>query len=155
MTLIEKETALLKALLSDPSYGFQDDEWSFWEDTFLSFVNYINVVVRMEVLLPMYRFRYESEDYRTRVMELDTTRRNKHEAMISNVNMLNRLCDKYGIERFMDSTDDRNKVAELAGRYIGEVYFNSIGMSAAEAVSKAERKEYDPETVRKTLHKAA
>ena len=155
MTILEKQGLLLNRIMNDPNYGFEDDDWEFWENTFLSFIKYINHVVRMEILLPMYRFRFDGEELRHRTMELDSTRRILHEAMIANVNILNRLCDKYGIERFMESTEDRYKVAEFAGRYIGEVYFHSIGMTAYEAVQKADQKEYKHDTVRKTLREAA
>lgn len=155
MTFVEKMVAIISAIVNDPEYGFEYDDWYFWEKTFLSFIDYINAVVRMETLIPLYRFRFEGDELKNRIMDLDSTRRIKHEAMITNVDILNRQCDKYGIERFIDSTEDRYKVAELAGHLVGELYFGSIGMSAAEAVMKAENKDYDSERVRETLHKAA
>ena len=155
MSLIQKMTAIMKAVINDPEYGFEEGDWDFWEKTFLCFIEYVNIVVRMETLIPLYRFRYDGDELKTRIMELDKTRRIKHEAMLTNVNILNRQCDKYGIERFIESTEDRYKVAELAGRLVGEVYFNSIGMSVADVVLYADGKEYDGDMIRKTLRNAA
>lgn len=155
MTFLEKEYLLISKVINDPEYGFEEDDWEFWEKTFLCFIEYVNIVVRMETLIPIWRFRFEGDDLRSRIMDIDNTRRVKHEAMLTNVDILNRQCEKYGIERFIESTEDRYEVAELAGHIVGEVYFNEIGMSIAEAVSRAKGKEYDPLMVRKTLRKAA
>ena len=148
---IEKEKALMQALITDPEYDFQEDDWEFWELTFLAFLIYVNTVVRMQVLLPIYQYRYDGQEYRDRVMNLDQTRRNAHESLIASLNIINRNCKKYGVEPFSGDDLTREEVGELAGNYVGEIFYGSADMSLYD-VTKDRREEYSEEPVRSSLH---
>lgn len=97
---VEKEKELMDAMRQN---GFElfdgnsDDAYDTLERIFMAFVDYANCVIRMQVMVPIWRNRYEGEDLRDKIQEIDHTRRIYHEAAISSLVKLNRLlkCTDY------------------------------------------------------------
>lgn len=106
------------------------DEMSegFLTRAFTTFPDYANVVIRQQAMIPIWQARYDGQELRDRISEIDTTRRNMHEAAIASANMLNRMCAKNGLEPFFEGdTNDRHAVADFVGDYVNEVYNHGIG----------------------------
>lgn len=123
---LQKENAIIQKL-HDTNYelfdGQKDEALDFLDDQLSKFSQYANIVISQQHLLPIYRVRYEGQDYRDHVESLDHNRRTIHNCAIDSVNILNRLSDKLGLEPFSDvDTKDRNAVANMIGDYIVEMY---------------------------------
>ena len=88
-----------------------------------SFVEYVNCVYNMETSIHIARFHANStEEYQETVSNLDTRRRSSHEAAIASVNMLNRICDKMGVERVYDGSMDRVEIGDFCGAIVNEYF---------------------------------
>lgn len=75
---------------------------------------YVESVYTMEVTLPSLRFRYEGEEYRDKVMALDSRRRSAHEAAIAAVAQLTRWAKAVGVDpMFVGDLDDRYAIADF------------------------------------------
>ena len=99
------------------------DDVEMVERSLLSFADYANIVIREQIMVPMWRLRLDPEDFRGKVQEIDNQRRNHHEAAIASVSYLNRLCSTIGVELFSDiDTSDRYAVADMVGDFIIELY---------------------------------
>lgn len=116
---VEKEKELMDAMRQN---GFElfdgnsDDAYDTLERIFMAFVDYANCVIRMQVMVPIWRNRYEGEDLRDKIQEIDHTRRIYHEAAISSLVKLNRLCKMHGLPAYSDTnTSDRYEVADFVG----------------------------------------
>ena len=108
--------------------GEKDEAIDFVVDAAKSLPEYVNRVVNQQIILPTLRFRFEGEEYREHVMELDKSRRNAHECAISGISMLNRQCAKFGIEPFADiDTNDRYAVANFAGKFTNDLFNQGQG----------------------------
>jgi hypothetical protein len=59
-------------------------------------------------------YRYEGEALREIITRLDTARRRAHDAFISRVNAVNRICAKKGLELFYQGLDDRVSIGDCA-----------------------------------------
>ena len=87
---VEKEKELMDAMRQN---GFElfdgnsDDAYDTLERIFMAFVDYANCVIRMQVMVPIWRNRYEGEDLRDKIQEIDHTRRIYHEAAIRTVSV--------------------------------------------------------------------
>lgn len=130
-TIIEREKALLKKL-HDTNYEFFDndkeDALRFIEDKLSSFVKYSNIVIKEQIMTPIWRDRLEGQDYRDAITNIDRQRRITHDSCIGSVNQLNRMSAALGLEPFADiDTSDRYQVAEFIGQFVNEVYNKGIG----------------------------
>lgn len=130
---VEKEKELMDAMRQN---GFElfdgnsDDAYDTLERIFMAFVDYANCVIRMQVMVPIWRNRYEGEDLRDKIQEIDHTRRIYHEAAVSSLVKLNRLCKMHGLPVYSDTdTSDRYAVADFVGTWISEVYSNGQSRS--------------------------
>lgn len=76
--------------------------------------DYVSSVYRMEMQMPVLRFRLEGDAFRDAVTDLDRARRNAHEAAIAACSILNRICEKSGVENIFDGNlEDRYEVADF------------------------------------------
>lgn len=103
---VEKEKELMDAMRQNDFElfdGNSDDAYDTLERIFMAFVDYANCVIRMQVMVPIWRNRYEGEDLRDKIQEIDHTRRIYHEAAISSLVKLNRLCKMHGLPAYSDS----------------------------------------------------
>lgn len=76
----------------------------------------------------------EPDVMRDKNMELDAARRSKHEKAIDACNILNRLCDRHGIEHLCPDVEkdgekcmNRDEIAEFVGYFVYNVYQQGIG----------------------------
>ena len=138
MTYIEKEKAIIDKMKETGFALFDGDEEEAYDtvsQSLDSFTNYANTVIRQQTMLPIYYARYDGEELRDKVTNLDTRRRYAHDNAIGNLNMLNRISDRLGLEPFADiDTSDRYKVADFIGKFVNETYNNGIGRTFDEAV---------------------
>ncbi|MBO5435431.1 DUF3232 domain-containing protein [bacterium] len=143
MSFIEKEKEMLKKLHStnfEMFDGDKDEAFEFVESSLSAFPAYANTVIMEQIKLPMIRARYDGQEYRDAVTQLDRDRHYAHESAITSVNMLNRLCTNLEIEPFANiDTSDRHAVAELVGQFVNEVYNQGIGNTFDDAVLNKDR----------------
>lgn len=154
MNLIEKQNELLLKL-HDTNYeifdGNKDEALDFVGDSLMSFPNYANVVIREQIMTPIWRNRCDGEEFRENVERIDRQRRDAHDCAIDSINMLNRLNERLGLEPMFDvDTTDRHAVAECVGKYVNELYNNGIGNGFDDAVYE-KTNEYDSKKVTQRL----
>ena len=70
-----------------------------------------------------------TEEYQYRVRTADSNRRSKHHAMLSAMDQLNRLCDRYGIEKICPENPNRHVRANFAGAVTIECFLDGIHTS--------------------------
>lgn len=144
----------------------KDEALEFLSSELQSFPKYVNVVVNEQIMMPIYKAKYEGQDYRDAVMNIDKSRRIQHEQVICSVNILNRTCDRHGIARFADiDTTDRHAVANFAGIFVNDLYNKGIGNEPSTqqcyAIDNAvkqgveERKDYHADKVKETVSNIA
>ncbi len=115
---LEKINALIKAWETD------EDAVNLINMALNSFAQYVEVVVNMEAFISTRSILYgDAEAYRQSVMNLDRNRRAIHEAVISNIKILNRFCAQKNLECLYDGDTDNNNHSSriLMGNFAGEV----------------------------------
>lgn len=130
MSYLQKEVSMLQKL-KDTGYaafkGDKDKAMRFMETKLASFPEYMDVVVRQQTLLPIWKMKYDGQEFRERVQDLDTERRRCHDGAIASVNALNRLSDKLELPPFSRvDTNDRYAVADMISEYVAETYRTGI-----------------------------
>lgn len=84
---------------------------------------YLAAVVELEVALMTGKSSQSPDEYRATIGELDKKRSVSHNALISDVGILNRLCVKAGKPpMFGGSLEDRVAVAEFARNLLVELF---------------------------------
>lgn len=86
---------------------------SFIDKLYETFGRYIESIYRMERLLPILKFKYEGEDYRDRVMDLDNSRRTAHEAAMAGCRSINKICESYDMEPFFTEYEERSFYTDM------------------------------------------
>ena len=155
MGLIDKQNELLRKL-HDTNYelfdGDKDEALDFVNDQLMTFPDYANVVIREQVMIPIWNHTCEPEELRENVQSLDFTRRNTHECAISSINILNRVSNQLGLEPFSDvDTEDRYAVADMVGQYVSEMYGDGTGKTFDDVVS-GRTAEYDRKKISERLN---
>jgi hypothetical protein len=114
----DRVNALLAKIKNDP------DQVSLVRDMIDSCANYVDTVVNMENMINIYRFRTEDPaELRVMIQRLDQTRRIVHNAVISNVRIVDRLCRINNVEPVFGGLDeDRLAVAEFAKQVVDEFF---------------------------------
>lgn len=102
-------------------------------DSVESMANYFNKVICMQSRIAMARARLEGDELRNAIMRIDAERREAHIAMTMGVNILNALCDEYGIARIFniarlnaESSDDRDKAAVACFALCVKLYLGNM-----------------------------
>ncbi len=109
-------------------FDSKDEGLEFVGKMMEAFPEYVNTVVTYQTQIPIVRMRYEGEDLMERIMAIDRQRHNAHESAISSVNILNRVCEKMGLEPFTAvDTTNRTAVADFVGQFVNETYNGGIG----------------------------
>ena len=91
----------------------KDDALDFLASQLKAFPDYVNIVVNEQIMMPIYQAKYEGQEYRDAVMDIDKSRRIAHDSAISSVNILNRACDRHGVSLFADiDTSDRHSLSQ-------------------------------------------
>lgn len=137
MTYAQKESAMIRKMRETKYAAFggnKDKALEFVGARLKAFPDYANIVVREQIMTPIWRVQYDGQDFRDRISDIDRQRRSAHDAAIMSVNILNRMCDKMGLPAYADiDTNDRHAVADFVGQYVNEIYNNGIngGMDSA------------------------
>jgi hypothetical protein len=88
-----------------------------------NFADYVNAVYNMETRVSIARFHIDDvAEYQALVKELDFNRRTAHDAAIASVNILNRMCDKVGVEPIYSGSQDRSEIGDFCGKIVGEYF---------------------------------
>lgn len=120
------------------------------ERNLLTFPEYANIVIREQIMMPIWKYRCEPEDLRINIQRIDTERRHAHDSAITAVDWLNRLCNELEISPFAEiNTKDRHAVAELVGNIVGEMYNIGIGKTFDE-ITQTDT-EYSIQTQKKSM----
>ena len=121
----ERVTNLLNAIDEQNPVGTPLRKMCFdmTESGLRSFVDYVNAVYSMETRISIARFHLDDPaEYQALVKELDTTRRTAHEAAISYANILDRVCEKVGVEPVYGGSQDRVEIGDFCGSIVNEYF---------------------------------
>lgn len=162
-TILEREQKLIQTMKQQDFQKFFDgdsnDAYEVLESSLFSLVDYQNTVIRMTSMMTIWRARYDGQELRDRITDIDQRRRIAHEHAITNCNILNRVCDAYGVEPIVDiDTSDRYQVADFAGKFCAEVYeagkSKPDGMTADKLLELRgdRRDEYDKSVISERIH---
>ena len=148
MMYLKKEHELLNAMKANDFAVFdgnQEDAYDALERIFNSFVNYANSVIRMTCMVPIWKIRYDRDIFQEKLEDIDKTRRIRHDAAISGIKFLNRLCEKHGLQPFTTvDTDDRHAVAAFIGSWISDIYLDGTSHSIDDLVTLCPNVEFPP-----------
>ena len=99
-----------------------------------SFGHYVQRRYAMEYQIPIIRFRYDEEEVRWRVKDLDERRRIAHESAMANVSFLNNICKLYDAPAiFNGDKDDRYQVADFCEKTVIEFFGNEDRIKVIDA----------------------
>lgn len=138
--------------------GEKEDCLEDIERAFDSLLAYANHVIGQQYQFPMWRIRYEGEEFREKVSASDSERRNHHLGACASVNMLNRLFVAAGVKELFpgivagEDREGRRQAAIAIGTFCLELYCEGIGTTPPErafdvATYGKDGKTYDPEVV--------
>lgn len=106
---------------------FVNEDLDFIDRGMQAFARYVDAVYRHATLIPIYSVRYDGEEFRDKVQDLDFARRTAHEAAIASCSKLNRICNQYNVKPFCPQTVDRYEIADFCGQVSMEFYLEGIG----------------------------
>ena len=94
----------------------------------LALSSYVDAVYMMEISIPIILARYEGEEVRDRIQELDRRRRMKHERAITAVKRLNRFAEMEQVNLiFSGDTSDRYAIADFCQACVNEFFSGRDG----------------------------
>lgn len=154
MSLIDKQNELLQKL-HETNYeyfdGNKEEALDFVGDALEAFPDYANVVIKEQVMMPIWQRTCEGDEFRDNVQNIDRRRHDAHENAISSMTMLNRTSTNLGLGPFFDiDTNDRYAVADTAGQYVCELYNDGKGKTFDDAVLN-KTQEYDTKKISERL----
>lgn len=143
--------------LNDTNYDLfdndKDEAMDFLSHQLMAFPKYANVVIKEQIMTPIWRNRYEGQDLRDRIQDIDDKRRSAHENAIAATNVLNRLSKNLDLQPFADiDTTDRHAVAEFVGGFVNEMYNDGIGGTFDDATYQ-KASEYNENKMQEELKK--
>lgn len=153
MTYLEKEQRLIQRLNETNYDQFDDknDALTFLEQQLTAFSDYANIVIKEQIMIPIWKRNLDIQDYQAKTQDIETKRQTFHNDAISAVNILNRVSANLGLEPFSTvDTNDRHEVAKFIGEFISETYNIGINNPNKEVVYQQEQ-EYDDKVIKKRL----
>lgn len=154
MNFLDKERRIIERLQQTKYEMFDGDKeeaFDFVSEQLEKFPQYTNIVIREQIMMPIWRFRYDGEELRDKIQDIDQKRKIAHDSAIASVNILNRLSKNLGLEPFADiDTNDRHEVANFVGQYVNEVYNKGIGNTFDDATHE-KTEEYDTKKISSML----
>ena len=118
----EKFQALVSACKDDT------DMLDIISSDMLALSSYVDAVYMMEISIPLILARYEGEEVRDRIQELDRRRRMKHERAITAVKRLNRFAEMEQVSPiFAGDMSDRYAVADFCQACVNEFFSGRDG----------------------------
>ena len=123
----------------------------FLERTLSAFPEYANTVIREQIMVPLWKQRCDTEEFKENVKNIDTHRHYAHESAISSFNMLNRMSQKLELPPFTEiDTKDRHAVADEVGKFIAEYYATGTATTML-GVTKDRKTDYRIERISETF----
>ena len=157
MCFMNKQNELLQRLYGtnyEQFDGDQEEALSFLQEQFEAMPDYVNIVIREQIMIPLWQNRCEPDEYRENIQSIDRSRRIAHDNAINSMNIINRLSNNLGLEPFFDvDTTDRHAVANMVGNYVCEIYNNAINKTFDDAALNRTQ-EYDSKTIAKRLNES-
>ncbi len=95
------------------------------EDFFQKSIEYISIVVSLEITRLTAKNYLNGEDYRRFVEEMDRKRNIKYYNLLTSLQIINRLCDKCETQHFYVGADDHAAIGEFAGKVVQDLF--SVG----------------------------
>ena len=93
------------------------------EDLISSASDYVRRVNVLEIGLMVGKYNKEGDEYREYIEKLDKLRSSAHNALITNVKIINRLCKNNDLPLiYSGNEEDRIKVAEFAKQVVEELF---------------------------------
>lgn len=86
-----------------------------------SAADYVAIVAQMEAARLNFPGR-TGADLRTAVSDADQKRHTAHDALIADVNLVNRICALYGVEPVYTGSDARREYGDFAFRLVQELF---------------------------------
>ena len=152
---LAKEMELINAMKADDFDlfdGSKEEAYDTLEHALESFVTYANTVIRMTVMIPIWKNRFDGSDLRDKISGIDATRRANHEAAISSIAMLNRLMKAHGLSAFAEiDVTDRYQVADFVGAFVSEIYESGKSKNMDTLVA-SNSQEFDIHKISEDLH---
>lgn len=136
--IMEKVEDLVKAIKnSDEEIEDKQDSIKDVERYILSFPEYYNSVINHVVQGSLCRVLYEGEEYRDKMMALDSRRRRCHIMATEAVNKINRLALYYGTKEIFqvdhtlnsEKIEDRELAVNMAFQFCGETFLDEVKRS--------------------------
>ncbi len=157
MSLIDKQNELLQKL-HDTDYqcfdGDKEEAFDFVRGALEAFPDYANVVIKEQVMIPIWQRTCEGDEFRDNMQSIDRRRHDAHENAICSMDMLNRTNERLGLKPFFDiDTSDRYAVADTVGQYVCEMYNEGNGKTLDDAVL-GKTQEYDTKKISERLKSA-
>lgn len=119
--------ALVQQINTEKDDELRDITLQLLEKSLNFFPQYLEKVYMMEIQVPILYAKYEGENLKDKIADLDENRRLVHNCVIDACGKLNRLCDKYMVERFCPDTVDRQEVADFCAQITTELFLSGIG----------------------------
>ena len=85
--------------------------------------DYVRSVVRMEVVAAQIAD-LAPEEFREERTSTDRTRSNNHDALISSVDAVNKICDAHGVPRLYTGSTKRREYGDFAMNLIADIFSN-------------------------------
>ena len=111
--LLEQINALLQVC--------DEDECECIEEMIISAGNYVQAVVDMESKALNFA-RRAGEDFRSVVSSADSKRTNVHNGLISNVNIVNRICIMHDLPELYTGGIERREYGDFAQKLVNEIF---------------------------------
>lgn len=114
MGIITEKLEKMKSALSIP-------EREFVEQMIKSAADYVRQVTIMESVAANFAGR-ENEEYRVKLSTEDSARTGIHNGLITNVNAVNRMCEKYNLPPIYEGSSARREYGDFAIALVDEIF---------------------------------
>lgn len=98
-----------------------EDECECIEEMIISAANYVQAVTEMECKALNFAKR-SGDDFRSTVSAADSRRTNVHNGLISNVNIVNRICAMHDLPELYTGSDQRREYGDFAQKLVHEIF---------------------------------
>lgn len=101
------------------------DVYECADDMISACLDYTQIVVRSEVLRCK-RDVMDAAEYRESVQRAEQERRTCHDSLIVRVDLVNRLCEKVGVETVYQGTEARAEYGDFAMRLVEQIFGSRV-----------------------------
>ncbi len=124
MNKLDEIENLLKAVSQSKDRKERDMDFDDIEGCIMSYTDYHNEAVNQGRMLTMAKFRFDDDKFADLIGTLHEKRKGLHKDMITKTIMLNRLCDKYDVQKIYQGPLD-----EMKGRSDDDTRFGVAGFA--------------------------